>query len=177
MVGSQPRNKSLIPSSISNQTRAPSSQIGWTPGKLDYEERGVQSPVTVGLLGEISPHKGHDDALEAFRHLGPHYQLLIGGRGKLSYIKSLERRAVGLPIKFLGFVKPADFLKKVDMLIVPSWEEPFGIVILEAMAAGVNVIATAAGGPPEILENGKSGLLVSPRQPLRTCVCNPSSVC
>jgi glycosyltransferase involved in cell wall biosynthesis len=47
----------------------------------------------------------------------------------------------------------------VDILILPSWEEPFGIVLLEAMASGIPVIATDRGGPAEILQSG----LVPPR--------------
>ena len=133
--------------------------------KLDCEERTVRKPVVVGLLGQVSPHKGHDDAIEALRLLGSEYRLLIGGSGERSYVDSLKRRAAGFPAEFLGFVKPAEFFKEVDMLIVPSWEEPFGIVVVEAMAAGVNVIATDAGGPPEILEWGKAGMLVPPRNP------------
>lgn len=133
--------------------------------KLNYQERTVRNPVVVGLLGQVSPHKGHDDAIEALRLLGSGYSLLIGGSGKHSYVDSLKRRSAGLLVQFLGFVRPSEFLKQVDMLIVPSWEEPFGIVTVEAMAAGVNVIATDAGGPPEILDWGKAGLLVPPRNP------------
>jgi len=44
-----------------------------------------------------------------------------------------------------------DFFDKIDILILPSWEEPFGIVLLEAMAAGIPVIATDRGGPREIV--------------------------
>ncbi len=133
--------------------------------KLTYEERAVQDPVRVGLLGQVSPHKGHDDAIEAVRLLGPGFRLLIGGKGTPDYVRDLKKRAGNLPVEFLGFVEPPSFLETVDMLIVPSWEEPFGIVVLEAMAAGVNVIATNAGGPPEILDFGKAGLLVQPRNP------------
>jgi len=48
---------------------------------------------------------------------------------------------------------------------VPSWEEPFGIVILEGMASGIPVIATAAGGPLDILRPGVDGVLVPPKDP------------
>jgi len=133
--------------------------------KLTYEQRPAETPVRVGLLGQVSPHKGHEDAIEAARLLGPVFRLLIAGAGKPDYVRELKELANNLPVEFLGFVNPASFLKTVDMLIVPSWEEPFGIVVLEAMAAGVNVIATNTGGPPEILDFGKAGLLVEPRNP------------
>ena len=148
--------------------RPPSSLIvpNWVDGeKFSYRERTLRKPIVVGLLGQVSPHKGHDDAIDAIGKLGAGFRLLIGGTGRADYVRSLKERARDLPVEFLGFVEPAGFLDKVDILIVPSWEEPFGIVVLEAMAAGINVIATDAGGPPEILEGGRAGLLVTPKDP------------
>ena len=117
------------------------------------------------MLGQVSPHKGHDDAIAAIRELGQGYRLLVAGRGLPDFEQSLKEKALGLPVEFVGFVKPAEFLPQIDILILPSWEEPFGIVVVEAMAAGVNVIATNTGGPPEILDHGRAGLLVPPRDP------------
>ena len=117
------------------------------------------------MLGQVSPHKGHDDAIAAIRELGPGYRLLVAGRGLPDFEQSLKEKALGLPVEFAGFVKPAEFLPQIDILILPSWEEPFGIVVVEAMAAGVNVIATNTGGPPEILDHGHAGLLVPPHDP------------
>jgi len=134
-------------------------------GRFPFAPHRPHSPITLGLLGQISPHKGHDDAVEAVRLLGPGYRLLIGGRGTPRYEKSLRRRALGLPVEFAGFVELPDFFRAVDILLVPSWEEPFGLVILEAMAAGIPVISTAAGGPMHILRSGEEGLLVPPRTP------------
>jgi colanic acid/amylovoran biosynthesis glycosyltransferase len=133
--------------------------------KMPYQPSGLRQPIKLGLLGQISPHKGHDDAISAMRELGDGFRLLIGGRGQPDYERSLKDRARDLPVEFLGFVKPARFLQQIDMLVVPSWEEPFGIVVVEAMASGVNVIATDAGGPPEILDHGRAGILVPPRNP------------
>ena len=132
---------------------------------MPYADRPLRAPVILGLLGQVSPHKGHDDAIEVMRELGDGYRLLVGGTGKPDYEDSLKANAAGLGIEFLGFVKPARFLPQIDILILPSWEEPFGIVVLEAMAAGVNVIATDAGGPPEILDYGRAGMLTPPRNP------------
>src|SRR5262249_27766098 len=50
-------------------------------------------------------------------------------------------------------------------VLVPSWEEPFGRSIVEAMAAATAVAATAVGGPAEIVEDGRTGLLLGPRRP------------
>jgi len=129
--------------------------------KFPYRPHAFHSPVTVGLIGQISPHKGHDDALEAIRQLGGEFRLLIAGKGNARYEAALRRKAAGLPVEFLGFVSLAEFFEETDILIVPSWEEPFGIVLLEGMASGLPIISTNRGGPSEILR----GLLIPPRDP------------
>ena len=134
-------------------------------GQIPYQPAPIRRPVALGLLGQVSPHKGHDDAITAIGELGDGYRLLVAGRGLPDYERTIKEKAHGLRVEFLGFVKPAEFLPQIDILILPSWEEPFGIVVLEAMAAGVSVIATDAGGPPEILDHGRAGVLVQPRDP------------
>ena len=129
--------------------------------RLPYRPHAFHSPVTVGLIGQISPHKGHDDAIEAIRQLGDGFRLIIAGRGNPKYEALLRKKSSGLPVEFLGFISLSEFFDKTDILIVPSWEEPFGIVLLEAMASGIPVIATNRGGPAEILR----GVLVPPRDP------------
>jgi glycosyltransferase involved in cell wall biosynthesis len=122
----------------------------------------LHRPVNLGLLGQISPHKGHGDALEAVRLLGNDYRLLIAGKGEEPYVEDLKRRAQGLSVEFPGFVSLPDFFNLIDILLVPSWEEPFGIVLLEAMAAGIPLISTAVGGPLDIVRPDRDGVLVAP---------------
>jgi glycosyltransferase involved in cell wall biosynthesis len=55
----------------------------------------------------------------------------------------------------------------LDLLLVPSWREAFGRVAAEAMAMGVPVLATATGGPAEIVRDGRDGVLLEPRDPAR----------
>jgi len=129
--------------------------------QLPYRPHSFHKPVTVALIGQVSPHKGHDDAIEAMRSLGDGFRLLIAGRGEESYLKSLKDKSAGLPVEFLGFVALPEFFEKTDIVIVPSWEEPFGLVVLEAMACGVPVIATNRGGPAETAR----GILIPPRDP------------
>ena len=131
--------------------------------KFPFKPHASHSPLTLGLLGQISPHKGHDDAIEALRKLGAGYRLIIAGKGEESYVQSLKEKSRGLPVDFAGFVGLPDFFKMVDVLLVPSWEEPFGIVLLEAMASGIPLIATAAGGPLDIVRPGIEGILVPPK--------------
>jgi glycosyltransferase involved in cell wall biosynthesis len=131
--------------------------------KFGYRPHSLHHPVTIGLLGQISPHKGHNEAVDALRRLGTRFRLLIAGQGDPNYVGELKKKSVGLPVDYLGFAEPSDFLSMIDILIVPSWEEPFGIVVLEAMASGVPVIATNRGGPVEIIRSPLHGVLVPPR--------------
>jgi L-malate glycosyltransferase len=129
--------------------------------RFPYRPHEFHHPITIGLVGQISPHKGQDDAIEALRDLGDGFRLLIAGKGEPDYVASLKKKAAGLPIEFPGFVSLPQFFERIDILVAPSWEEPFGIVLLEAMASGIPVIATKKGGPAEFVR----GLLVPPRDP------------
>src|SRR5262244_3802294 len=91
--------------------------------KLPYRPHAFHGPVTVGLIGQISPHKGHDDAVEAIRQLSGEFRLLIAGKGEARYEAALRKKAAGLRVEFVGFVSLPEFFEKTDILIVPSWEE------------------------------------------------------
>jgi len=133
--------------------------------KFPYRPHSLHRPIHLGLLGQIAPHKGHEDALAAVRILGNDYRLFIAGKGEDSYMRLLKERARDLPVEFPGFVNAPDFFDMVDILLLPSWEEPFGIVLLEAMSSGIPVIATAAGGPLHIIRPDVDGLLIPPKTP------------
>jgi D-inositol-3-phosphate glycosyltransferase len=57
-----------------------------------------------------------------------------------------------------------EVLGAIDILLAPSWEEPFGRAVLEAMAMETPVVATSIGGPAEVIEEGVSGSLVDPHE-------------
>lgn len=109
--------------------------------------------ITFGFLGRLVPEKGIDLLIDACKAIQqrPNWRLLVGGKHP-SDDQHYKIMAQGLPVSFLGFVDPAEFLSKVDVLIVPSlWAEPFGLTVIEAIASGVNVIGSDAGAIPEIL--------------------------
>jgi glycosyltransferase involved in cell wall biosynthesis len=112
--------------------------------KFAFMPHAPHQPVTLGLLGQISSHKGHDDAVEALRILGSSYRLVVAGKGEENYVTKLREKAANLPVRFPGFVSLPEFFNTIDVLLVPSWEEPFGIVLLEGMASGIPVISTTA---------------------------------
>jgi glycogen(starch) synthase len=73
-------------------------------------------------------------------------------------------------IHFTGWLSPeelADWYQRADILAVPSWYEPFGMVVLEGMLYGLPIVASNIGGPAEILEHECTGLLVPPRDSVR----------
>jgi glycosyltransferase involved in cell wall biosynthesis len=108
------------------------------------------------MVGRLLAYKRHDIAIEAFNQLG--LKLKIIGRGpELKKLKKIARSN----IEFLGRVddeKLADYYARCQAFIFPQ-EEDFGIVAMEALAAGRPVIAFRGGDIPEHLEEGQTGLL------------------
>ena len=131
-------------------------------------------------VGRLSKEKGIDTALKTVEYLTnksemQNLTLDIIGDGDEQYVKELhiitEKLGIENRVKFIGELQYEDVLKEYDnyyMLLVPSlWEEPFGVIILEAMSQGLPVIASKVGGIPDILENEKTGLLVPPGDSLK----------
>jgi len=125
--------------------------------------------ITLGYLGRLTPEKGVKVLIQASALLKTPHIILIGGTGPDEQaLKILTRKLrVEDKVNFLGNVPDKiSFFRKIDILIVPSiLAESFGLVITEAMAAGIPVIASRVGGIPEIIQNKKNGLLVKPGSP------------
>ena len=78
-------------------------------------------------------------------------------------IDRFTAQAEGLPIEFVGWAKPADFLSEIDVLVVPSfWAEPSPRTIYEAYVMGVPVIGAASGGIPELIGENNAEWLFTP---------------
>jgi glycosyltransferase involved in cell wall biosynthesis len=80
-------------------------------------------------------------------------------------IRAMEEEKVLRCVGALSRSRMPDFWNSVDIAVVPSLYEPFGLVALEALACGVPVVATAVGGLPEIVVDGENGILVPPGDP------------
>jgi glycosyltransferase involved in cell wall biosynthesis len=131
-----------------------------------------QKSKVVAIIGQITPWKRQEDALEAVHMLagkGHDVYLWVVGEAKfrqenLDYESSLRRRTEALGIqdrvRFTGFRKDImEICCAADLLFLCSDNEPFGRVIIEAMSQGTPVVATDAGGVPDIIVSGENGLL------------------
>ena len=147
--------------------------------KFDIPRKDSQSKAqpTIAIVGRITPLKGHEYFLRAMAvvvRAMPYTKIWVIGDApaeKESYKEGLLAltKHLGLNdhVEFLGNRKDIpQLLAQVDVLVLSTvTQESFGRVILEAQAAGVPVVATRVGGVVELLDEGKTGLLVSPKEP------------
>ncbi len=133
----------------------------------------------VGIVGRIMFWKGHLDLIEAFalvKQAVPNAVLAIVGREdnlnvegvELSYAGQVRNRISELSLDesvlWAGwFDETAPIFADIDVACVPSWEEPFGLVVTEAMSMQCPVVGYTSGALPEIIANGEEGLLVPPK--------------
>jgi glycosyltransferase involved in cell wall biosynthesis len=133
-----------------------------------------EGPATFGMLGRIAPWKGQDLFLRAFAAAfpdGAQRAVLIGSPlfGEEDFERELHALAdelgIGGRVEFRGFREDVFAeLARLDVLVHASViPEPFGTVVLEGMAAGLAVIAPDEGGPAEVVEDGRTGLLFESR--------------
>jgi glycosyltransferase involved in cell wall biosynthesis len=127
----------------------------------------VGAPI-VGVVARLEPEKGHPTLLEAWPAVVaavPEAHLLIVGEG--SQRETLEAQAAALAIEAsVTFTGRRDDVPAVtaalDVAVLPSYREAQGLSILEAMALSRPVVASAVGGIPEMIEDGRTGILVPP---------------
>ncbi|MCZ6777325.1 MAG: glycosyltransferase [Acidobacteria bacterium] len=158
------------------------STLGWN-----------SSCTVVGLLGRLVPRKGLSEFLQAARALSLENKtvryLIMGqwnqrSQTERAFTREMKSLLRDLELSTTAFCTgevddPLAALKECDIVALPSWWEGSSRTLLEAMALGRPVVATSAGGNPEIVEDGVSGFLVPPRDPgalleaLRTLVAEP----
>jgi len=131
----------------------------------DEQEGKRRGPVfVIGSVGRLSVEKGNIYLLEALTHLkGTDFECLIAGDGpSRSQLEAYVRNS-GLQdrVRFLGFrANVAEIIQQMDVLVLPSLNETFGLSIVEACMLKTVVIASDVGGIPEVIQDGVSGLLV-----------------
>lgn len=135
-----------------------------------WREQAGFSPGTplVAMVGRLHPVKGHRyflrAAAEILKERTDVHFLVVGSGPEGDRLEEYTRK-LGIQdhVTFTGFVSDvSELMPDLNLLIVPSLWEGFGLTALEAMAVGVPVVATSVGGLPEIVEHGTTGLLVPP---------------
>jgi glycosyltransferase involved in cell wall biosynthesis len=130
----------------------------------------VQEPLILAT-GALVERKDYQTVLQAARHLKAQTRrcrYIICGDGKLRASLQAQAEALGLDrdVQFAGFCSDvAPYLAAADLFVhVPLWEG-LGVAVIEALAAGLPVVASRVGGIPDLIEDQKTGLLVPPRDP------------
>lgn len=144
-----------------------------TRGRLRAELGLPRDALVVGALGNVRPSKGYDVLLEAFARLHaaePCSRLVVAGQARGPLFDELValRGRLGLDdaCHFIGFREDvADVLHSLDVFVLSSNDEGFSLATVQAMAAGVPVVATRCGGPEQIVGDSGGGLLVPTRDP------------
>lgn len=125
----------------------------------------VKEPVVIASCGRMVKKKGFHILIKALKKViesGTMVTLCLGGDGEEKQSLQNLSKALGLDrhVEFCGWVDSVgDFLENADIFVLPSLDEPFGIVVLEAMAKGKPIVATQTQGPSEILSSETSYLV------------------
>ena len=167
--------------------RAWKRELAWAPNMADVALLRSLSPDTpvpwlapgeraVLFVGRLSAPKGIYDLFDAIplvtaRH--PQTVFVLAGVAECDAMESalreeVARRGIRNRVRFLGSLEGRDkalAFATAHILVVPSWTEAFPLVIPEAMAAGLPVVASAVGAIPHFVKDGEDGFLIAPRAP------------
>jgi len=149
--------------------------------KLEINKEEIKSSLgfskenkLIGFVGRITEQKGVRYFIQAIPHILNYHKdarfIIIGDGWQIDEMKDLAKKLnVEWATKFRGYVRDEELkkiLKSLDVIVIPSIYEPFGIIALEAMVSGVPIVASNVGGLAEVIEDGIDGLKVPPKDPL-----------
>lgn len=134
----------------------------------------IESKLSVACIGQLTPEKGHEDFVRAAGYAARRrsgVEFLVAGDEKAEgepfthhLMDIAEQMGVGDRVRFLGFVHHVpELLAAVDIVVVPSWDEGFSLVTIEAMASRKPVLASNVGGISGIIQENVNGWLFSAR--------------
>jgi len=158
--------------SISDDQRKPLAFANWAGTVLhgmaaDLYRFQAKPEGYLAFLGRISPEKRPDRAIAIARRLGRKLKIAakVDAADRAYFHDKIEPLILGDPlIEFIGEIGDAaksDFLGGAEALLFPiDWPEPFGLVMIEAMACGTPVVAYDCGSAPEVIEPGVTGFIV-----------------
>ena len=160
---------------ILREEQVPSARVALIPNGVDADayptaepRAAVRRAITVANL---RPEKDHETLIAAAAQLAPHcpelrFQIVGDGSRRRVLEKLASARGVDHIIEFLGHREDvASLLSSADVFVLPSRSEAFPNGAIEAMAAGLPVIACAVGGLLDLVETGRTGILVPPSDP------------
>jgi glycosyltransferase involved in cell wall biosynthesis len=159
-LGVPPQRITVIPNGVDAARYAPPATTG-----------GNGHVPVIGSVGCLAPRKDYATLIDALAHLdraGRRFEALLVGDGPERAALEARARAVGIGdrVRFAGESREvARLLPTMDVFVLPSREEGIANALLEAMAAGRPVVATAVGGTPEVVAAGETGWLVPPGSP------------
>lgn len=155
--------------------RVPASRVVVIPNGLDMTQfptpRSRVSHRRIVMVANLRPEKGHDTLIDAAilvleRFPDAHFDIVGNGTERDRLVAYARTKGVAGAFSFLGHCEdvPAR-LCAADVFVLPSRSEAFPNAVLEAMAAGLPVVASAVGGILEVVQDNHTGLLVSPGRP------------
>ena len=159
--------------SVSDSQRRPMPQLNWADTVLHGMPPDLLTPQPAGprdylaFLGRISPEKGIESAIRIAAAAGLKLKVAakIGEEDAQYYRDVVAPLLHGGAVEFMGEIDDAqkpDFLSGARALLFPiAWPEPFGLVMIEAMACGCPVVAFRRGSVPEVIEDGLTGYVVN----------------
>jgi len=157
--------------SISNAQRRPVPQANWVRTvhhglPADLLRPQPAKPSYFAFLGRIAPEKGVDRAIRIAQHCGVRLKVAakVDRADQDYYDEQIAPMMRAQHVEYIGEIADRDksqFLSGAIALLVPiDWPEPFGLVMIEAMACGTPVIAFNRGSVPEVIDDGLTGLIV-----------------
>lgn len=156
--------------SLTHNQRRPGPTLPWVanvPNAIDVSRYPVERNPgdTLLFLGRMSPDKGAHRAIRVAKRLGRPLDIAAKCRepGEIAYFDEFVAPHLDDDIRYVGEVDHAEkcaLLAAAHALLVPiEWEEPFGLVMIEALASGTPVVALRRGSVPEILRHGETALI------------------
>jgi glycogen(starch) synthase len=153
----------------------PEENVRIIPNGVNLSEFAGVEPAQAGspyvfAMGRMVHQKGFDQLIRAFVRVSaeaPDLHLFLAGEGinRRDYEQLVRNLGLETSVKFLGLVQgpqKVSLMKGAEFFVCPSRFEPFGIVVLEALAAGAPVIASPVGGIVDIVEDQEQGILADP---------------